>query len=51
MEERINEIIESKQELAEQTIDAGEQWLTKLDTNQLRSLLLLDRDSILDEDI
>ncbi|MDJ0679413.1 MAG: SNF2-related protein [Xenococcaceae cyanobacterium MO_167.B52] len=51
LEERINEIIESKQELAEQTIDAGEQWLTKLDTNQLRSLLLLDRDSILDEDI
>ncbi|MDJ0743120.1 MAG: DEAD/DEAH box helicase [Xenococcaceae cyanobacterium MO_167.B27] len=50
LEERINDIIESKQELAEQTIDAGEQWLTKLDTNQLRSLLLLDRDSIIDED-
>ena len=50
LEERINDIIESKQELAEQTIDAGEQWLTKLDTNKLRSLLLLDRNSILDED-
>ncbi|HHP7229917.1 MAG TPA: DEAD/DEAH box helicase [Xenococcaceae cyanobacterium] len=49
LEERINDIIESKQELAEQTVDAGEQWLTKLDTNQLRNLLLLDRDSILDE--
>lgn len=51
LEERINEIIESKQELAEQTVDAGEQWLTRLDTNKLRSLLLLDRNSILDEDI
>ncbi len=50
LEERINDIIESKQELAEQTIDAGEQWLTRLDTAQLRNLLLLDRDSIIDED-
>ncbi|MBE9168781.1 DEAD/DEAH box helicase [Pleurocapsales cyanobacterium LEGE 06147] len=50
LEERINDIIESKKELAEQTVDAGEQWLTELDTNQLRNLLLLDRDAIIDEE-
>ena len=50
LEEKINAIIESKKELAEQTVDAGEQWLTELDTNQLRNLLLLDRDAIIDEE-
>ncbi|MGK7952533.1 MAG: SNF2-related protein [Xenococcaceae cyanobacterium] len=48
LEEKINAIIESKKELAEQTVDAGEQWLTDLDTAQLRNLLLLDRDAIID---
>ncbi|MDY7015515.1 MAG: DEAD/DEAH box helicase, partial [Cyanobacteriota bacterium] len=50
LEERINDIIESKKQLAEQTVDAGEQWLTQLDTEQLRNLLLLDRSVVLDED-
>ncbi|MBD2577049.1 DEAD/DEAH box helicase [Oscillatoria sp. FACHB-1406] len=50
LEERIEEIINSKKQLAEQTVDAGEQWLTKLDTEQLRNLLLLDRSAILDEE-
>ena len=46
LEEKINDIIESKKELAEQTVNAGENWLTKLDTNKLRRLLLLDRDRL-----
>ncbi|MBE9115555.1 DEAD/DEAH box helicase [Lusitaniella coriacea LEGE 07157] len=50
LEERINEIIESKKQLAEQTVDAGEQWLAQMDTERLRSLLLLDRDSVIDEE-
>ncbi len=50
LEEKINDIIESKKQLAEQTVDAGENWLTELDTNQLRNLLLLDRDRIIDEE-
>jgi SNF2 family DNA or RNA helicase len=50
LEERINEMMESKKQLAEQTVDAGEQWLTELDTNQLRSLLLLDRSAVIDEE-
>ena len=49
LEEKINDIIESKKELAEQTVDAGEQWLTRMDTDRLRSLLLLDRDRVIDE--
>jgi len=50
LEERINEIMESKKQLAEQTVDAGEEWLTEMDTDQLRSLLLLDRNTVIDED-
>jgi SNF2 family DNA or RNA helicase len=49
LEEKINDIIESKKQLAEQTINAGENWLTELDTNQLRNLLFLERDSIMDD--
>ena len=50
LEERINEIIESKKQLAEQTVEAGEEWVTEMDTDQLRSLLLLDRNAVIDEE-
>jgi SNF2 family DNA or RNA helicase len=50
LEERINEMIEGKKQLAEQTVDAGENWLTELDTDGLRDLLLLDRSAIIDEE-
>lgn len=50
LEERINEMIESKKQLAEQTVDAGEDWLTQLDTEQLRNLVLLDRKAVIDEE-
>jgi SNF2 family DNA or RNA helicase len=50
LEERINDIIESKKQLAEQTVGAGEEWLTDMDTDQLRSLLLLDRNAVIDEE-
>ncbi|MCW6037480.1 DEAD/DEAH box helicase [Spirulina subsalsa FACHB-351] len=50
LEEKINDIIESKKQLAEQTVDAGEQWLTEMNTDQLRSLLILDRSAIMDEE-
>ncbi len=49
LEERINDMINSKKALAEQVVSAGEQWLTELDTDQLRNLLLLDRDAVIDE--
>jgi len=48
LEEKINDLIANKKQLAEQTVDVGENWLTELDTDQLRSLLLLDRSAIID---
>ncbi|MGL5083763.1 MAG: DEAD/DEAH box helicase [Microcoleaceae cyanobacterium] len=50
LEEKIHELIESKKTLAEQVVGAGESWLTELDSNQLRDLLLLDRNSVINED-
>lgn len=50
LEEKINDLIESKKQLAEQTVDAGEQWLTEMDTDQLRNLILLDRSAVIDEE-
>lgn len=49
LEEKIDAMIADKQQLADQTIDAGENWLTRLDTDRLRQLLLLDRGSVIDE--
>jgi len=50
LEERIHEQLESKKALAEQVVGAGESWLTDLDTDQLRNLLLLDRNAVIDEE-
>lgn len=50
LEERIHEMIESKKALADQVVGAGENWLTELDTDQLRNLLLLDRTAVIDEE-
>ncbi|MEM6839122.1 MAG: DEAD/DEAH box helicase [Cyanobacteria bacterium P01_C01_bin.120] len=49
LEEKIHDMIESKQAMAEQVVGAGEQWLTELDTDALRNLLLLDRTAIIDD--
>lgn len=48
LEEKIHDMIESKKALAEQIVSAGENWLTELDTDQLRNLLILDRDAIVE---
>jgi SNF2 family DNA or RNA helicase len=50
LEEHIHEMIESKKALAEQVVGAGENWLTDMDTDQLRNLLLLDRTAVIDEE-
>ncbi|MFG0246221.1 MAG: DEAD/DEAH box helicase [Phycisphaerales bacterium JB052] len=49
LEERIDEMIESKMELAENIIGHGERWLTELGTDKLRELLTLRADTIADE--
>lgn len=41
LEERIDQMIEQKTELAQHIIGAGEQWLTELSTGQLQELLTL----------
>ena len=46
LEERIHELLESKQALADTIVGSGEDWLTELDTDQLRDLLLLRRDTL-----
>lgn len=48
LEERINDMIESKKALSEQVVGTGENWLADFDTDQLRNLLLLDRNAIID---
>ncbi|WP_239651328.1 DEAD/DEAH box helicase [Neosynechococcus sphagnicola] len=50
LEERIHDLIESKKALAAQVIGTGEDWLTELNTDQLRQLLLLDRSAVIDEE-
>ncbi len=51
LEERIHELIESKQSLAESIVGNGEDWLSELDTDQLRQMLTLRRDEIEEEAI
>jgi len=50
LEERIDQMIEQKTELASQIIGTGESWLTELSTGQLRDLFAL-RERTLTEDV
>jgi SNF2 family DNA or RNA helicase len=49
LEEKIDELIESKKELAESIIGTGESWLTEMTTDQLRDLFTLKRVEVLNE--
>ena len=42
-EERINEMLASKRELAELTVNAGETWVGDLSTGELKKLFALDK--------
>ncbi|GAC1401560.1 MAG: DEAD/DEAH box helicase [Pyrinomonadaceae bacterium] len=46
LEERIDEMIERKKELAERIVGTGEAWLTELSTVQLRELVALSSDAV-----
>ncbi|MBF6589841.1 MAG: DEAD/DEAH box helicase [Ktedonobacterales bacterium] len=46
LEERIDQMIERKRELAEQVIGSGEGWLTELSTEQLRDLFSLRAEAL-----
>lgn len=49
LEEQIDSMIENKRALATQVLGSGENWLTELNTNQLRELVAL-RDTALGEE-
>ena len=49
LEERIDALIESKQTLAEQVVGSGETWLTELTSAELRDLLTLRAEAVLDD--
>ncbi|MCC6627283.1 MAG: DEAD/DEAH box helicase [Chloroflexi bacterium] len=49
LEDRIDQMIESKKDLAEQVVGAGESWLTELSTGELREVFSLKREAIEDE--
>lgn len=46
LEERIDQMIESKKELAAGLVGTGESWLTKLSTRELKNLFTLDRSAV-----
>ena len=46
LEERIDEMIERKKELAANVVTAGEAWLTELSTTQLKSLFALRAEAV-----
>ncbi|MFZ2617252.1 MAG: SNF2-related protein [Anaerolineae bacterium] len=50
LEEKIDQLIESKKELANSIVGAGESWLTELSTAQLRDLLVLRQDAVATEE-
>jgi len=49
LEERIDDMIESKRQLAEQILGAGESWLTELSTGELKDLFALRREAVMME--
>jgi SNF2 family DNA or RNA helicase len=46
LEERIDELIESKKALADSIVSTGEGWLTEFSTDQLRELVMLSTEAV-----
>ena len=46
LEERIDEMIENKKEIAEGVVGSGEAWLTELSTDELRELFKLGKEAV-----
>jgi SNF2 family DNA or RNA helicase len=46
LEEKIDEMIERKKEVAEQVVGTGEGWLTELSTAELKDLMALRREAL-----
>ena len=50
LEERIDQMIEQKMELAENIVGSGENWISELSAGQLREMLVL-RGAVVEEDV
>ncbi len=50
LEERIDQMLEQKTELAENVIGSGEQWLSDLSSDQLRDIFTLRHEDITDDE-
>ena len=48
MEERIDEILEKKVEIAENVVGTGEDWLTELSNEELKDLFALREEAVED---
>ncbi|HKA50750.1 MAG TPA: DEAD/DEAH box helicase [Candidatus Dormibacteraeota bacterium] len=46
LEERIDQLIEQKRDLADRIVGSGESWLTELSTEELRDLVALSADAV-----
>jgi SNF2 family DNA or RNA helicase len=46
VEERIDQMLEQKKQLAEQIVDGAETWLTEMSNEELRELFALSEDAI-----
>jgi SNF2 family DNA or RNA helicase len=49
LEERIDQMIEQKKELAESIVGTGEGWLTEMSTDQLKQVFALSREAVREE--
>jgi len=50
IEEKIDDILESKRDLAESIVGTGESWITELDDTELRELFSLGQSAAIDDD-
>lgn len=51
VEDKIDQLLERKRQLAQTIVGAGEQWITELDDGELRDLFSLAPDAVISEDI
>ncbi|HLB11767.1 MAG TPA: DEAD/DEAH box helicase [Dehalococcoidia bacterium] len=49
LEERIDQLMEDKKELAESVVGTGEGWLTEMSTEQLRDFLALSSEAVVED--
>lgn len=50
IEEKVDRLLESKRDLADRIVSPGEQWMTELDNANLRELLSLAPDTVVEDD-